>query len=64
MQMNNENVKAKITVCFKTCNLIDSEDFKNKYNANLNALLIDLLRQYPLKEIIDNDFEILKIDKF
>lgn len=61
--MNNEDVRAKITVSYNTCNLIGNDDFNNIYNANLNALLIDLLKKYPLKELIDNDFELLKLEK-
>lgn len=59
-----ENVKAIITVSFNTCNLIDSESLKKDYNDNMNALLIDILNQYPLKEIIDSDLQILKVDRY
>lgn len=57
----NKSIKAEITVVFKTCNLIDSDEFENKYQGNIEKLLIEILENYPLIEIIDEECVILNV---
>ncbi|NVN93960.1 MAG: hypothetical protein HXX18_01625 [Bacteroidetes bacterium] len=61
--MNKQNIKAEITIVFKTCNLIDSDEFETKYLGNIENLLKEILENYPLIEIIDEECVILKIRK-
>lgn len=58
---NNKSIKAEITVVFKTCNLIDSDEFENKYQGNIEKLVKDMLENYPLVEIIDDECVILNV---
>ena len=59
----NKSIKAEITVVFKTCNLIDSNEFENKYQGNIEKLLIEILENYPLIELIDEECVIIKVEE-
>ena len=59
--MNKQNIKAEITIVFKTCNLIDSDEFETKYQGNIEKLVKDMLENYPLVEIIDDECVILNV---
>ena len=62
--MNKPNIKpikAEITVVFKTCNLINSDELTIKYQNNIEKAVKDILLNYPLIEIIENEGVILNI---
>ena len=58
---NTKPVKAEITVVFKTCDLIDTYEFENKYQGDIKKLVQDILKKYSLFEIVDKENKILKI---
>lgn len=58
-----KSIKAEITVVFKTCNLIETDEFESKYQSNIENLISEILENFTLNEITDNEYVILKIKK-
>ena len=56
-----KSIKAEITVVYKTCNLMNYEEFIQKYNGNIEKAIKDILNNYSLVEIIENEYVILDI---
>jgi hypothetical protein len=64
--MNKQNIKpikAEITVVFKTCDLMNNEEFMQKYNGDIEKAIAEILENYPLIELIDEECIILNIKK-
>lgn len=57
----NESVKAEITVIFKTCNLMDSNELSEKYNGNITEAVIEMLKCFSLSDLIEENYVIYKI---
>ena len=58
-----KSIKAEITVVFKTCNLIDSDEFETKYQGDIKRVVHELINTYTLLEILENNYQILEIKK-
>lgn len=62
--MNKQNIKslkAEITVVFKTCDLMNYEEFTQKYHDDIELAVKDILANYSLIEIINKEYVIKNI---
>ena len=50
------SLKAQITVIFKTCDLMDVDEFNNKYHGDIELAVKDLISSYSLTDIIDKGY--------
>jgi len=60
-KQNTKSLKAEITVVFKTCNLMCLRELLEKYHGDIEEAVKDVLSNYHLFEIVDDEFVILNI---
>ena len=61
LKRNNNVVKAEIIVVFKTCDLMSTEEFNNKYKGNIEKAVRDIINSYSLIDIIEESYIIKEI---